>query len=70
MRVTVVGLGYVGLVTSACLAEWGHQVVGVDADPRRLGSLREGALSVPISHGSRSSWPMASSAGRSASRMT
>src|SRR6476659_1632517 len=44
MRVTVVGLGYVGLVTSACLAEWGHQVVGVDADPRRLGSLREGRV--------------------------
>jgi UDPglucose 6-dehydrogenase len=44
MRVTVVGLGYVGLVTGACLAEWGHEVVGVDADPRRLGVLREGRV--------------------------
>ena len=44
MRVTVVGLGYVGLVTGACLAEWGHEVVGVDADPRRLGTLREGRV--------------------------
>jgi UDPglucose 6-dehydrogenase len=44
MRVTVVGLGYVGLVTGACLAEWDHDVVGVDADPRRLGALREGRM--------------------------
>jgi UDPglucose 6-dehydrogenase len=44
MRVTVVGLGYVGLVTGACLAEWGHDVVGVDADPRRLATLREGRV--------------------------
>jgi UDPglucose 6-dehydrogenase len=44
MRVTVVGLGYVGLVTGACLAEWDHDVVGIDADPRRLGSLREGRI--------------------------
>jgi UDPglucose 6-dehydrogenase len=44
MRVTVVGLGYVGLVTAACLAEWDHDVVGVDADPRRLGALRDGRM--------------------------
>jgi len=44
MRVTVVGLGYVGLVTGACLAEWEHDVTGVDADPRRLGTLREGRV--------------------------
>jgi UDPglucose 6-dehydrogenase len=44
MRVTVVGLGYVGLVTGACLAEWDHDVIGVDADPRRLGALREGRI--------------------------
>jgi len=44
MRVTVVGLGYVGLVTGACLAEWDHDVTGVDADPRRLGALREGRI--------------------------
>ncbi len=44
MRIAVVGLGYVGLVTAACLAEWGHDVVGVDADTRRLGALREGRM--------------------------
>ena len=44
MRVTVVGLGYVGLVTGACLATWEHDVVGVDADPRRLDALRAGRM--------------------------
>ena len=44
MRIAVVGLGYVGLVTAACLAEWHHNVVGVDADPRRLGALRDGRM--------------------------
>jgi UDPglucose 6-dehydrogenase len=44
MRVTVVGLGYVGLVTGACLAEWDHDVTGIDADPKRLGALREGRI--------------------------
>lgn len=44
MRVTVVGLGYVGLVTGACLSAWDHEVIGVDADPRRLDALRAGHL--------------------------
>ena len=44
MRVTVVGLGYVGLVTAACLAEWGHHVVGIEADPKKLGRLADGKL--------------------------
>jgi UDPglucose 6-dehydrogenase len=44
VRVSVVGLGYVGLVTSACLAEWGHQVVGVDVDERRVNDLDSGRL--------------------------
>lgn len=36
MKVTVVGAGYVGLVTGACLAEKGHRVVCVDLDPDRV----------------------------------
>ena len=44
MRATVVGLGYVGLVTAACLADWGHDVVGVDGDERRLEDLKAGRM--------------------------
>ena len=42
LNITVIGLGYVGLVTAACLAEWGHRVTGVDADETRLTALRGG----------------------------
>lgn len=44
MRATVIGLGYVGLVTATGLAEWGHQVTGVEASDSRLRSLRIGRL--------------------------
>jgi UDPglucose 6-dehydrogenase len=46
MKVTVVGAGYVGLVTAACLAELGNQVVGVDHDHGRVALLQAGG--VPI----------------------
>lgn len=42
MHITVVGNGYVGLVTAACLSFIGHRVVGVDNDRRKLASLRKG----------------------------
>ena len=44
MDVTVVGQGYVGLVTAAGAAEWGHAVVGVEKDPVRRESLLEGRV--------------------------
>ncbi len=44
MRVGVLGLGHVGLVTAACLAELGHTVTGSDADPERLEDLRHGRV--------------------------
>jgi UDPglucose 6-dehydrogenase len=44
VRIAVIGLGYVGLVTAACLARWGHSVSGVEADPFRLRRLRSGSL--------------------------
>ncbi len=47
MRIAVIGLGYVGLVTGACVADWGNDVIGVDAEPTRLGALREGRMPVP-----------------------
>jgi UDPglucose 6-dehydrogenase/GDP-mannose 6-dehydrogenase len=36
MKISIVGTGYVGLVTGACLAEGGHDVVCVDVDPRKI----------------------------------
>ncbi|MBL8909913.1 MAG: UDP-glucose/GDP-mannose dehydrogenase family protein [Archangium sp.] len=42
MRLAIIGSGYVGLVTGACFAEAGHDVVCVDHDPERLQSLRAG----------------------------
>ncbi len=44
MRITVIGLGYVGLVTSACLADLGHRITGVDTSEHRLDSLRSGRV--------------------------
>jgi UDPglucose 6-dehydrogenase len=42
MKVGVIGQGYVGLVTSACLAAWGHDVVGAESNRDRLAALSEG----------------------------
>ena len=36
MRIAVVGSGYVGLVSAACLAEIGHEVISVDADLQKI----------------------------------
>lgn len=42
MNVSIVGTGYVGLVTGVCLAEKGHQVTCVDLDPERVRSINAG----------------------------
>jgi UDPglucose 6-dehydrogenase len=46
MRVAVIGSGYVGLVSGACFADFGHDVTCVDHDPAKIDSLRQGR--VPI----------------------
>ena len=46
MKVTVIGTGYVGLVSGACLAEMGNQVVCLDTDAKKIGVLAAGG--VPI----------------------
>jgi UDPglucose 6-dehydrogenase len=46
MRIGVIGTGYVGLVTAACFAELGHDVVAVDIDRDKVESLRRG--NIPI----------------------
>jgi GDP-mannose 6-dehydrogenase len=42
VNVAVFGLGYVGSVSAACLAEAGHMVVGVEVDPHKLSLIRKG----------------------------
>ncbi|MCD6434700.1 MAG: UDP-glucose/GDP-mannose dehydrogenase family protein [Candidatus Diapherotrites archaeon] len=46
MNIAVIGAGYVGLVTGACLAELGNNVVCVDIDKRKINKLKQGK--VPI----------------------
>ena len=46
MKITVIGAGYVGLVTGACLAELGHQILCVDNNPEKIALLN--AAGVPI----------------------
>ncbi|MCI1190569.1 UDP-glucose/GDP-mannose dehydrogenase family protein [Calidifontimicrobium sp. SYSU G02091] len=46
MKVTIVGTGYVGLVTGACLAEMGNHVLCVDVDERKIRILNEGGLPI------------------------
>jgi GDP-mannose 6-dehydrogenase len=42
VRVAIFGLGYVGCVTGACLADLGHQVVGVDVNPLKVQMVNDG----------------------------
>jgi len=42
MRISIVGTGYVGLVSGACLAECGHDVVCVDIDPAKVDMINVG----------------------------
>jgi UDPglucose 6-dehydrogenase len=46
MKLTLIGTGYVGLVTGACFAEVGHQVVCVDNDAAKVKVLQEGGIPI------------------------
>ena len=46
MRIVMIGAGYVGLVSGACFADFGHDVICVDKDPARLNALREGRMPI------------------------
>ena len=46
MKVTVVGTGYVGLVTGACLSEMGNHVVCLDIDERKIQMLKDGGIPI------------------------
>jgi len=46
MKISVIGLGYVGAVSAACLARRGHQVTGVDVNPRKVALVNDGEAPV------------------------
>ena len=46
MRVTMIGTGYVGLVSGACFADFGHDVVCVDKDPSKIERLEAGEIPI------------------------
>ncbi len=46
MNIAVVGAGYVGLVTSACLAHMGHQVTCIEIDEAKVAALQDGRLPI------------------------
>jgi UDPglucose 6-dehydrogenase len=46
MRIAMIGSGYVGLVSGACLADFGHDVIAVDSDAPRIAALQ--TLQIPI----------------------
>jgi GDP-mannose 6-dehydrogenase len=73
MRLAVFGLGYVGSVTAACLADDGHQVVGVDTNRQKIetfnagrGPIREPGLDDLIQSGIQSGRLLATSDSRAA----
>ena len=46
MRVAMIGTGYVGLVSGACFADFGHQVVCIDKDVSKIERLRRGEIPI------------------------
>ncbi|MFC1400598.1 MULTISPECIES: UDP-glucose/GDP-mannose dehydrogenase family protein [Streptacidiphilus] len=44
MRLTVIGTGYLGATHAACMAELGHEVLGVDVEPDKIAALRAGRV--------------------------
>ena len=46
MKITMIGTGYVGLVTGTCFAEFGHHVTCVDKDQNKIKTLLEGQMPI------------------------
>jgi UDPglucose 6-dehydrogenase len=50
MRIAVIGSGYVGLVSAACFAEIGHEVISVDNDAAKIAALQRGEVPIHEQH--------------------
>ncbi|HLS19887.1 MAG TPA: UDP-glucose/GDP-mannose dehydrogenase family protein [Paracoccaceae bacterium] len=46
MRITMIGTGYVGLVTGVCLSDFGHDVICVDKDEDKIARLKDGEIPI------------------------
>jgi UDPglucose 6-dehydrogenase len=46
VKISIVGTGYVGLVSGACFAEVGHRVICVDNDPKKVAMLQAGQIPI------------------------
>ena len=46
MRIAMIGCGYVGLVSGACFADFGHDVTCIDSDPERIAALMRGEMPI------------------------
>ena len=50
MRISVIGVGYVGLVSGACFSETGNHVICMDIDPEKIAMLKEGRIPIYEPH--------------------
>lgn len=46
MRIVMIGTGYVGLVSGACFADFGHQVTCIDKDAGKIAALKSGKIPI------------------------
>ena len=46
MKIAAVGVGYVGLVAAACLADGGNHVICVDKDKKKINALQNGVIPI------------------------
>ncbi|RVI72651.1 UDP-glucose 6-dehydrogenase, partial [Sinorhizobium meliloti] len=46
MKITMIGAGYVGLVSGVCFADFGHDVVCVDKDEGKISALKKGQIPI------------------------